>query len=81
MFPRGQPIDALFQKCSRLLHLRLGAKHESKNYPSDTHIEGMKESWRAAETWHCERPGKAIAEGAVSVAVESPALKGSCREF
>jgi hypothetical protein len=28
-------------------------------------------SWRAAEVGHCERPGKAIGEGIVSVAIYS----------
>jgi hypothetical protein len=32
------------------------------------------------DAWHCERPGEAIGEGAASVAVEGPGLKGSCRE-
>ena len=34
----------------------------------------------AADVWHCERPGEAIVEGAASVAVEGPGMKGSCRE-
>lgn len=34
-------------------------------------------SWRAAEAWHCEYPGEAIDEGATSVAVDGPRLKGS----
>jgi hypothetical protein len=29
--------------------------------------------------WHCERPRKAIGEGAASVAIECPGLKGSCK--
>jgi hypothetical protein len=29
----------------------------------------------AADTWHCERPGEDIGEGAASVAVECPGLK------
>jgi hypothetical protein len=36
----------------------------------------MKRSWG----WHCERPWKAIGEGATSVAVDGPGLKGSCKE-
>jgi hypothetical protein len=28
-----------------------------------------------ADAWHCGKPGEAIAEGAVSVAVEGPGLK------
>jgi hypothetical protein len=40
----------------------------------------MKGSWIAAEAWHCERPGKATGEGVISVAVDSPGLKGSCKE-
>ena len=35
---------------------------------------------RATEAWHCERPGETIDEGAASVAVEGPGLKGSCGE-
>jgi hypothetical protein len=34
----------------------------------------------AAEAWHCERPEKATGEGAASVAVDSPGLKGSYKE-
>ena len=34
-----------------------------------------------AEAWHSERPWKAICEGAASVAVDSPELKGSCKGF
>ena len=40
----------------------------------------MKGSWRTAEAWHCEKPEKAFGEGAASVAVEEPGLKGSCKE-
>jgi hypothetical protein len=40
----------------------------------------MKGSWRAAEAWHCKRPEEAIGKGVVSVAIEGPGLKGSCRE-
>jgi hypothetical protein len=35
----------------------------------------MKGSWRAVETWHYERLGKAIGENAASVSVEDPGLK------
>jgi hypothetical protein len=48
-----------------------------KNHPGDTGFEGMKGSWRAAEDWHCERPWKAIGEGAAS---DDPGLKGSHKE-
>ena len=52
-----------------------------KNHPGGTSLEGMKGSWRAAEAFHCERPGKAIAEGATaSVAVDCPRLEWSCKE-
>ena len=37
----------------------------------------MKGSHKAAEARHCERPWKAIGEGAASVAIEGPGLKGS----
>jgi hypothetical protein len=36
----------------------------------------MKGSWRAAEAWNSESPGKTIGEGAASVAVDGPGLKG-----
>ena len=48
-----------------------------KSHPGGTGFEGMKGSCRAAEAWHCERPWKAIGEGAASVAIDSPGLKGS----
>ena len=37
-----------------------------------------KGSRRAAEAQHCERPWKAMGEGAASVAIDGPGLKGSC---
>jgi hypothetical protein len=43
-------------------------------------LKDMKGSWRAAEPWHCEGPWKAIGEGAALVAVDSPGLRGSCKE-
>jgi hypothetical protein len=49
-----------------------------KSYPGATDFEGMKGSRRAAESRHCERPWKAIGEGAASVAINGPGLKGSC---
>ena len=51
-----------------------------KNHPGGTGFEGMKGSWRAAQVWPCERPGKAIGEGIASFAVDGPGLKGSCKE-
>jgi hypothetical protein len=51
-----------------------------KNHPGGSGFEGMKGSWRAAETWHHESPGKDIGEGAASIAVDGPGLKGSCKE-
>ena len=39
--------------------------------------EGVMET---AEAWHYESQGKAIGEGAASVAVDNPGLKGSCKE-
>ena len=50
-----------------------------KGNPDGTGFEGMKCSWRAAEAWHCERPWKAIGEGAASVAIDGPGLKGACQ--
>jgi hypothetical protein len=49
-----------------------------KSDPGGTGFEGMKGSRRAAEAGHCERPWKAIGEGAASVAIYSLGLKGSC---
>ena len=40
----------------------------------------MKGPWIASEAWHSKRPGKAIGETAVSVAVDSLRLKGSSKE-
>ena len=50
-----------------------------KSHPGGTGFEGMKGSHRAAEARHCERPWKAIGEGAASVAIDGPGLKGSCK--
>lgn len=49
-----------------------------KGHPGGTGFESMKGSHKAAEPWHCKRPWKAIGEGAASVEVDSPGLKGSC---
>jgi hypothetical protein len=51
-----------------------------KNHPAGTGFEGMKRSWRAAEVWPYERPGKAIGEGAASVVAEGLGLKESCKD-
>ena len=50
-----------------------------KVHPGGTGFEGMKGSRKAAEAQHCERPWKAIGEGAASVAIDGPELKGSCK--
>lgn len=50
-----------------------------KSFPAQTGFEIMKESWRATEAWHQERPGEVIAEDAASAAVESPGLNGPWR--
>ena len=52
-----------------------------KSHPGGTGFEGIKESQRVAEALHCERPGKAIGEGAVSLVVDDSRLKGSCKGF
>jgi hypothetical protein len=46
-----------------------------KSHSGGTGFEDMKGSWRAAEAWHCERPWKAIGEGAALVAGDSTGLK------
>ena len=48
-----------------------------KSHPGGIGFEGMKVSCRAAEAWHCERPWKAISEGAASVVIGGPGLKRS----
>jgi hypothetical protein len=48
-----------------------------KSHQGGIGSEGMMESCRAAEAWHCERPWKAIGEGVASVAIDGPGLKGS----
>jgi hypothetical protein len=50
-----------------------------KSYPGGTGFKGMKGSHRTAESRHYERPWKAIGEGAASVAIDGPGLKGSCK--
>lgn len=47
--------------------------------PGGSSFVRHKESWRAAEAWHCERPEEAIGEGAALVAVEMEGLKGPRR--
>ena len=49
-----------------------------KGHPGGTAFEGMKGLHRATEARHCERPWKAIGEGAASVAIDGPGMKGSC---
>ena len=51
------------------------------SHPDDTSFKDIKGSWRAAEVWHWERPEKAIGEGAASVAVDGPELKGPSQKL
>jgi hypothetical protein len=52
-----------------------------KNRPNDMVLKsGMKEPWRTAEAWYCERLGKEIGEGEASFAVDGLGLKGSCKQ-
>ena len=51
-----------------------------KTRPSGTGCEDMKGSWRASEARHCDKPRKAIGEGAALFVVDDPRLKGSCKE-
>ena len=51
-----------------------------KNHPGGIGFKVMEGFWKAAKTQHYERPGKAITEGAASVAVDSSEMKGSCKE-
>ena len=49
-------------------------------YRSHTGVLVLKHEGVAADIWYCKRPGDAIGEGAASVAVADPGLKGSCKE-
>ena len=51
-----------------------------KNHLGRTGFEDVKASGRTAEAWDCEKLEKAIGEGAASVAVDDPGLKGLCKE-
>lgn len=44
----------------------------SKNHPGGTGFEGMKESQRTTEAWHCEKPGKVTGQSAASEAAKGP---------
>ena len=52
-----------------------------KSRPGGTGFEGIKASWKTADSRHCERPGKTIGEGAASVVADGPGLKGSCKKI
>jgi hypothetical protein len=41
-------------------------------------LKALTGSCRSAEAQPCERPSKAIGEGAASVAIDGPGMKGSC---
>jgi hypothetical protein len=47
-----------------------------KNHPGGIGFESIKQSLRGAEAQHCERPWKAIGEGATSVAIDGPRTEG-----
>ena len=51
-----------------------------KHHPDGTGFEGMKESHRAAEAWHSERPGKALVKMQLQFQFNVPSLKVSCKE-
>ena len=40
----------------------------------------MQGPWKAAEAWHCERPGKAIGEGIASITIDGQVLKDFYKE-
>jgi hypothetical protein len=50
-----------------------------KSHLDGTGFESIRGLWRVAEASYSERQGEATGEGAASVAVEGPGLKGSCR--
>ena len=43
-----------------------------KNHPGGTGLEDMTGSQRAAEAWHCERPGKTIGLRVAQVQQKTP---------
>lgn len=61
------------------LYIVLAAELGHVSHPGAIGFEGMERSWRAAEAWQCERPGKVIGKDAASVTVEGPRLKRPCR--
>jgi hypothetical protein len=51
-----------------------------RNHPDGTGFEGRKGVWRAAEAWHCERPGKTTGKGTASIVVYNLGLKRSWQD-
>lgn len=47
---------------------------QSVSFPGSLSFEGMKVSWRRAETVCCERPGKVSSECVASAEVEAPGI-------
>ena len=69
----------MFQKQPRLCFVVQLYMVMCKSHPDGPGFEDMKGAGRAAEARHCERPLEATGEGAASVAVDGPGLKGSCK--
>lgn len=44
-------------------------------------FEVVRQSWTAAEIWHCDNPEEATGDVAASVVVEAPGFKKSRREI
>ena len=74
----SESTEAVFQRQPRLDFVLWLDLVMCKSYPGGTGFEGMKGSCRAAEALHCERPWKAIGEGANSGEIDVSILKRSC---
>lgn len=78
MFPLGQNLEGRVQRWSSSgWHLDLVM---CKGFLGGIDFGGMKGLWKAAESWHCGRPGEATGEVRDSIAVEDPGWKESWKE-
>jgi hypothetical protein len=70
----SESTEAVFQRQPRFYFVLQQDLVLCKSHPGGTVFEGIKGSCRAAEAWHCERPWKAIGEGAASDVIDGPEL-------
>ena len=62
------------------MYLTRAAELLTTSHHDGTSFEAVKESWRAAEAWHCGRTGEAIGEVQPKLAMEAPGSKRSCKD-